>query len=191
LTRTLVIVPRMYTRGEFAELCPNVPEDLEARRREFWSYVAERLSALAGRIRWVYRDGITEPGEKSLNALRAIDPDNFAVVDGLLARGAELQVVEDGLLLAEAQAWKEMAASRPTAVVEELLEASLRERVDHVAKAIDVGLRDDEVGVLFLNPSLEVAPPQDARAIRMYPFHPRDYLASSRARQAASPQAQG
>jgi len=189
--RTLVIVPRMYTRREFAELCSEVPEDFEARTREFWGYVRERLKALGGRVRWVYRDGVTEPGEKGLNMLKAADPENFAVVDGLLERGAELQVVEDGLLLAEVKAWMDMLAQRPTAAVQELLEASLRDRLDHIATEIERALKDDEVGVLFVDPGLDVDSPNDARVIRMYPFHPKDYLVSSLAKRRAGAQAKG
>ncbi|MEM2904444.1 MAG: hypothetical protein QW057_07940 [Candidatus Bathyarchaeia archaeon] len=187
MTRTLVIVPRMYTRDEFRKLCSELPEDFDARTREFWSYVRERMRALAGRVRWVFRDGVTEPAERGLASLRGIDPESFTVIEELLSRGAQLQIVEDKLLLGEVEAWAQMLGSSPTVAVRELLEASLRERLDHIVKTIDRSLKDGEVGVLLLDANVEVAPPNDARVIRMYPFHPRDYLQSSLAKSKVNP----
>lgn len=190
MARTLVIVPRMYARREFTNLCPALPEDFDARTREFWDYVGERLRALGDRVSWVYRDSLTDLGGEALRELHTADPENSALIDVLLKKGAQVSIVEDVLLLGEANEWMAMLAERPTEVVRELLEASLKDRLKHIAEQIDRSLQGDEIGVLFVDPRLEVDAPKDARVIRMYPFHPKDYLVSSLARQRGTPQPQ-
>ena len=54
--RTLVYVPRMFSKKEFKRLVNFVPENFDETASEFWQYVSERLIAIANRVRRVYSD---------------------------------------------------------------------------------------------------------------------------------------
>lgn len=55
MTRTLLIVPRMYAKSEFKEVASHIPDDYDAKYEEFWSYVTDKLRVFRGRIRKVFR----------------------------------------------------------------------------------------------------------------------------------------
>lgn len=43
MAKTLVYVPRMFTREEFKEVVGEVSEDFDRTAKEFWNYVSEKL----------------------------------------------------------------------------------------------------------------------------------------------------
>ncbi len=168
--KTLVYIPRMFTRDEFKALVDAIPPDFDRTSEDFWAYIRERLKAVARRIRCVYTD-FTPHTEASSPVAGAA-----AIVEGLMETGVTVQAVVNPLHAAEAAAWREMMRTTPRPIVQDLYEECLSEVSRHVRDVIDQTLEDDEMGVLFLHPLLKVAFPEDLRIITMFPFDPQDYL---------------
>ena len=172
--KTLVYIPRMFTRDEFQKLVMRVPDDFDSTWNEFWEYVSDRLRAVASKIRWVYTDsGPHEEEESSMVG-------ESAIVAGLVTTGVKVQAAVDPILVAEAEAWREMARKSPSQVLREMYDESLGEIGRHVVDVVDQTLEDGEMGVLFLNPLLKIFFPEKLRVIRLFPFDPQDYLTRHR-----------
>ncbi|MFQ6050072.1 MAG: hypothetical protein ACE5K4_00085 [Candidatus Hydrothermarchaeota archaeon] len=174
--RTLIYIPRMYSRNEFERLASKVPEDFEERSNEYWDYVEEKLGPLMKlrRIHKVYHESLCESGDEGLKTLSSFDKRNYSIVKKLIESGAELQTTEDRLLIAETKEWFEQSKSNPLLL--ELYEESMRERSEHIARIIDQTLKDGETGAIFVDSELKINLPGDIRVIRMCRFDPSDYL---------------
>lgn len=168
--KTLVYVPRMFTRDEFKDLVDTVPPDFDRTSEDFWQYVRERVKAVARRIRCVYTD-FTPHTEDTAPVTGAA-----AIVESLMETGVTVQAAVDPLHAAEAAAWREMMRTTPSPMVRDLYEECLSEVSQHVRDVIDQTLEDDGMGVLFLHPLIKVTFPEDMRIITMFPFDPQDYL---------------
>jgi hypothetical protein len=172
--KTLVYVPRMFTRDEFQKLVMRVPDDFNSTRDEFWNYVSNRLRVVASKIRWVYTDSDTHKEEESSRVGVS------TIVAGLVTTGVKVQAAVDPIHAAEAEAWREMAGTSPSQVVREMYDESVDEIGRHVIDIVDQTLEDGEMGVLFLNPLLKISFPEKLRVIRLFPFDPQDYLTRHR-----------
>jgi hypothetical protein len=159
----------MFTKEEFEEFVGVVPKDFEKITEEFWEYITERLQTLRHRISWVFTDN----EEKQKSSRKGYEAH---LTNGLVNEAAQLQSVKDSNLFVESQAWFEMMQSSPTQVVVELYEETLKEINRYIVDVIEHSLRDGELGVLFIDPSVNLSFPEEMRVIRMFPFDPNDYL---------------
>jgi hypothetical protein len=179
MSRTLIIVPRMYTKDEFKEETSYVPDDYDTRCEEFWGYVAEKLSVLKGRIRKIFRESLSINTKEALLALSGDEQQSRAALVGLLEDGAVPESTEDPILMAETESWIEMMRGTPNEMLSELYGQSLAEQNRYIANRIGESLREGEVGLLLIDSRRRIEPPQDIRVIRVCPFDPADYLAST------------
>ena len=101
---------------------------------------------------------------------------NGAVIDHLVKSGIPLQRVPDPVLLEETREWYKMKTTTPNQVITDLYEASLKETSQQIVNAVDLTLKEGEVGVLLIDPNIQIAFPENYRIIRMLPFNPIDYL---------------
>jgi len=177
----------MFTADEFLRIDPRLPPDLEERRREFWSYVGERISALGSRLKKIYLTSMGVPPKRQLEMLKISDSQMYEVVRRGLEQGAELVDAEDPELVLETISWMQQLQHTLSAsggdkakleTVGQFLAESMRERDDYLAKRIAQTLGDGEVGLLILDDSRNVSLPGDIRVITTCPFQPRDYLNS-------------
>ena len=65
---------------------------------------------------------------------------------------------------------------KPSRIVLELYEESVRERDDGIESLINESLKDGETGLLSIDSSIKISFPVDVRVVRMCPFDPQDYL---------------
>jgi hypothetical protein len=179
MSRTLVIVPRMYTKDEFKEETSYVPDDYDTKCQEFWGYVAEKLGVLKGRIRRIFRESLSINTREALLALSGDEEQSRTVLVGLLEDGAAPESTEDPILMAETESWIEMMRKTPNEMLSELYGQSLAEQNRYVADRIGESLREGEVGLLLIDSRRRIEPPQDIRVIKVCPFDPADYLAST------------
>jgi hypothetical protein len=169
----------MYTKAEFRDEASYVPDDYEAKCEEFWRYVAEKLSVFRGRIRKIFRESLSTNTKEALLALSGDEQGSRSVLVSLLEDGAEPESTEDPILMAETQSWIEMIRGTPSEMVSEMYGESLAEQNRYVANRIGESLREGEVGLLLIDSRRRVEPAQDIRVIRVCPFDPADYLAST------------
>ncbi|MFH1327360.1 MAG: hypothetical protein ABIH76_00685 [Candidatus Bathyarchaeota archaeon] len=173
--RMLVYVPRMYSREEFQRLANMVPSDFDEKEEEFWKYVEEQLRTLSGRIRRVYRDGLSHGGEEGFKHLNPENPD-YALIRWLVENGAELHPTEDPLMVAETESWIEMLKTQPNPTLLELHQESIKERDGYIVNTINQTLKEDEIGVILIEPAHKLSLPEDIKVIKMCRFEPEDYL---------------
>ena len=183
----LLWVPRMYTEAEFMRLTVTLPGDFESKTLEFWDYVEDKLQVFAGRVQRVYRDEVYQCGEEALAYLSSIDRRNHLVVKKLVESGAVFESTEDSMLVAESKAWLEMVDKQPwNAVPSEFYQETVRERDGYVSKIIGETLANDEVGVLFIEPSRRINLDERFKIIKVCRFDPTDYLRSWQIQRALS-----
>lgn len=177
--KMLFLVPRMYTEAEFNSFTASLPDDFKEKTNEFWSYVNSRLTMFSGRIGKIYRDHVCKAGEEGLNQIRSIDSENYKAAKNLFENGANLIATEDPILVGESESWAKMLKSpHSDIIVLELLQQNLAERARHISNRINETLEDNETGVLFIKPDLQIEFSGDLRIIRTCPFDPSDYLRS-------------
>ncbi|HXZ98351.1 MAG TPA: hypothetical protein VED24_03180 [Candidatus Acidoferrum sp.] len=179
MSRTLIIVPRMYTKDEFREEASYVPDDYDMKCEEFWGYVAEKLNVFRGRIRKIFRESLSINTKEDLLALSGDEQRGLAVLSSLLRDGAQLEPTEDPILIAETESWAEMMRRTPNEMLSELYEQSLAERNLYVANRIGESLHVGEVGLLLVDSRRRIELAEDIRVIRACPFDPADFLAST------------
>jgi hypothetical protein len=179
VSRTLLIVPRIYTKDEFKQEASYVPDDYDMKCEEFWGYVTEKLSVFRGRIRKIFRESLSINTKEALLALSGDEQRGLSVLSSLLRDGAQLEPTEDPILIAETESWTEMMRRTPNETLSELYEQSLAERNRYVADRIGESLHDGEVGLLLVDSRRRIEPAEDIRVIRACPFDPADYLAST------------
>ena len=172
--RTLVYVPRMFSKKEFKRLVNFVPENFDETASEFWQYVSERLIAIASRVRRVYSDA-TCLSNKDISEYETV------IIRALINRGAKLEHVGNPILIAEAEAWLKMMETTPTQMVAEMYSACLQEIRTHIIDMVNNSLHEGEMGVLFIASQFQISFSENIRIIRMLPFNPQDYLNRYRA----------
>jgi hypothetical protein len=177
--KMLIRVPRMYTEAEIKNRLKSLPDDFEKTKNEFWAYVNEKLTGFVGKVKRVYRDGICVSGEEALDELAKLDAENFEIAKKLVDGGATFERTEDPMLIAESDNWlSTLSYQEPNIVVSELYEETMKERDDFVSKRIDQTLGEEEIGVLFMDPTRSISLDEKTKIIIMRRFDPLDYLNS-------------
>ncbi len=201
MARTLLRIPRMFTKEDLSRMDPRLPEDYDEKAKEFWTYLDTRLSALGVRIKKIYLESIGVAGKRHLDMLGITDPAQHTIVKKLLDSGAELIEAESPELVLETMSWmqrmqdalspdrgEDMSAVQ---AIGEWMQESLRERDEFVGRKVDESLKDGETGALFMDLSRQVELPNDIRVILTCPFQPRDYVNSWLVGLRAKDQAEG
>jgi len=188
MARTLLRIPRMFTKEDLSRMDPRLPEDYDEKAKEFWTYVDSRLSALGVRIKKIYLESIGVVGKRHLDMLGIADPAQHKVVKKLLDSGAELIEAESPELVLETMSWMQRMQDVFTTdrgedvsavqAIGEFMQESLRERDEFVGRKVDESLKEGETGVLFMDLSRRIDMPSDVRVILTCPFQPRDYVNS-------------
>ncbi len=176
MSRTLIFIPKMFSEKELKNMGIAVPHDFGEKSGEFWSYIEDRLRVLSTRIRRVYIESASRGGIVELNKIKGADEKFDRILDWLVDQGAEIMATEDILLILETESWSSLARQNTGGAEEEMLEESLRDRRTFVSKRIAETLKQDEIGIFFVNALRELSFDVDIRVIRMMAFDPRDYL---------------
>ena len=181
--RILFVVPKMYTRNELLSISGDIPEDFEAKSKEFWDYVAERLKRPRV-INRIYIDSLTKyEGEDSIKLVTETDTGCGELVGGLVSEGAMLQTSEDPLLIEETASWASMldgVTDGEAQTIIDLMSQNMSDRNRFLTKIIGETLKENETGVLFIRPGRDIAGylQSDIKVIKIQPFEPSDYLDS-------------
>lgn len=178
MARTLVIVPRIYTKSEFKEAISRIPDDYDAKYEEFWTYVIDKLRIFRGHIRKVFLESLSRNSKESLRIVCGDDERGYSLIVELLGEGAELEPTEDPILVIETESWLKMIKSTSYDALLELYEENLAERSRYVSSLIVRSLEDGEVGLIFMDSRRKLELPQDYRIIKVCPFDPADYINS-------------
>ncbi len=176
MSRTLIVIPKMFSEKELEDMGFEVPSDFNDKSREFWEYVEERLKVLSARVARVYVESACRGGVDDLDEIRAGNDELHRIVSSLVDHGAEMMMTEDRLLVLETESWLELVRRGMTGAESEMLMNSLRDRESFLSERIGETLGDGETGVLFISALQTPDFPSDIRIIKMMPFDPKNYL---------------
>lgn len=178
MERMLIHIPRLYSKVEFINISSMIPKDYETKSEEFWSYVEEKLRPFTKRVNRIYLESIEEGGNKGIKMIkRNLEVRIFQIVKKLVENGGKLEATEDKTLILETLSWLAMLGDNPNlGVIMDLYQESLIERDDYIAEVINRTLKDDEIGVIIIEPTHRINLPEDVKVIKMCRFDPSDYL---------------
>lgn len=149
--RKLLLVPLLFG--------PREPlADLGERIDKYWDQVEAHVSNLEeklGNVAKVYHELVPVGGEEGAKVIDELNKGSHRVVGARLERGAELQPIEDGELLAEFMDWSRCLAiglqsEKAVTRVYEFYSEAQRKRNEHMANRIDETLGNDEIGLLVM-----------------------------------------
>ena len=179
--RILFIVPKMFTREELASLNNDIPEDFQAKSKEFWDYISVRLRKPRV-IQRIYYDSLTKEGEEAIKFINESNANCGRLVGELVSEGATVYSSEDRLLVEETASWTSMLEKeeKEDPTIMDFLSQNMSDRNKFLGNVIDKTLKEDENGVLFVRPGRDMSGylTSDIKSIKVQPFEPSDYLDS-------------
>lgn len=168
--RKLYFVPLVYAGKDS-------PLEYLMKHDKYWSQVEEHVAGLEvkiGEVAAIFYEMVVKGGEEGNKEIEEINPRGHDVVKRRLDKGAKLQPVEDGDLLAEIMDWSRcltvgLQNQRVfTTIYNSYIEAS-RKRNEYIAKRIDETLEKDGVGILFMREGHQVQFPPDVQVFYVAP----------------------
>lgn len=149
--RKLYFIPLIFSPTE-------LPADLLEKINRYWNQVEEQVTNLEiklGKVSKVYHELVPMGGEEGVKGIEELNKGGYRIAKGRLDKGAELQPIEEGELLAEFMDWNRCMAvglhsqKAITVVYESYIEVH-KKRNTHIAKQIDETLKDGEAGILLM-----------------------------------------
>lgn len=168
--RKLFFIPLVFSP-------PNPDAEFLERYNKYWDQVEEHLSNLEqklGRVARVYHEMVPEGSENEVEALADFNARSYELTRSRIERGAVLQPVEDGELLAEFMDYSRCLSlglqSRKvfTSTYQSLSETQ-KKRNEHIARRLDETLQSGEAGVLLLREGHQVQFPGDVQVFYISP----------------------
>lgn len=168
--RKLFFVPLLYRRE-------GMPEEFQQILGSYWAEVREQLRNLEGKLgraKKIFHELIYSSGEEGLKTLEKLNPESHELVKFECENCAVIWPVEERELTEEWLDWQRclltglISEKVRKKVLEAYLEAD-RKRSEHIAKRIDEGLEEGEIGILFIREGYRVQFPSDVEVFSIYP----------------------
>jgi hypothetical protein len=155
--RKLYFVPVVYSGRES-------PADFREKFNRYWNQVENQMGALElklGTIARVYHELIPVAGEEGIKAIKELNEKCYEVVSNRLAKGAQLEAIEEDELLKEMMDYGRCLAIglQSQQVFSRIYKAYTevsQKRNDYIAQQIDQTLKEDEIGILFMREGHQV-----------------------------------
>ena len=168
--RKLLLVPLMFAS-------PNQPQEGQTLLQKYWVQMqsqVESLESTLGKASHIYHENLGEGGDEGLVRLEAADERSHRFVKAQCSAGAVLEATEDEELLLEVMDLQRcltlpFASERLASKLHEWYFDSMRQRYEHIAKAIDETLGENEVGILLISERHQVQFPQGLEVIYVSP----------------------
>jgi hypothetical protein len=168
--RKLFLVPLIFS-GEKA------PPEYVAKFNLYWEQVNEHIANLEskiGKVSHVYHESITVAGEEGLKVMAKLNPSSGRLAREKCQSGAVFEATEDKEVVEESLDWERFVlmgfiSQKVANMVSEFYIEALRKRYEHIARRIDEMLKDNEVGVLFIQEGHMVQFPKDIEVFSVAP----------------------
>ncbi len=169
--RKLFFIPLIFTpikpEPDFLELVNKYWEQVQAQVKN----LEEKLT----KVKKVYHELITSGGSEGAKAIEQLNAGSHQIVKSVLSnRGARLQPLEDGDLLAEFMDWSRCLATglQSQKVFSQVYQSFLdvqQKRNEQIAENIDKTLKGDQIGVLLMREGHQVQFPSDIQVFYIAP----------------------
>lgn len=168
--RKLYFIPLIFSPME-------PPADLLEKINRYWDQVEEQVANLElklGYVSKVYHELVPVGGEEGVKGIEELNKGAYMITRKRLDKGAELQPIEEGELLAEFMDWNRCMAvglhsqKAITVVYESYMEVH-KKRNTHIAKQIDETLKDGEAGILLMREGHQIQFPTNIQVFYIAP----------------------
>ncbi|MBI2906880.1 MAG: hypothetical protein HYX92_04390 [Chloroflexi bacterium] len=168
--RKLYFIPLVFS--------PRDPEaELTRRLDEYWEQARGQVASLEdklGAVRKVFHELAPSGGAEGAKAIEELNKGSYRIVEAMLAKGAELQPIEDSDLLTEFMDWSRCLSvglqnRRVLQRVYESYTEADKKRNSFIQKRIDESLKEDEVGILLMREGHQVQFPLDIEVFYVAP----------------------
>ena len=153
------------------------PEEYKKRVIVYWQQVSEQLSKLEGQIgsiKRIYHESIVQPGDDGLKQIKEINSGSYQIVESKCESDAVVEAFENKELLEETMDWERCIFSGLTSqkvamqVSESYFETS-KKRAEFLSKQITETLKEDEVGLLFIQEEHKLQFAGDIEVFSIFP----------------------
>ncbi|MDO8568475.1 MAG: hypothetical protein Q7R57_07155 [Dehalococcoidales bacterium] len=168
--RRLFFVPLVYSGKD-------APPEYAAKYDAYWPPVDNQLKDLEaklGKVNRIYHELIPAGGEDGLKALQELHEKSHRIVKARVEAGAQLEATEDAYLLTEFLDWGRCLAVGLqnekvfNQVYQTYVEAG-KKRNEFIAGQINLTLKADEIGLLFMREGHQVQFPGDIQVFYISP----------------------
>lgn len=143
----------------------------------YWEQARVQVKSLEEKLALVtrvYHELVASGGGEGAKAIEALSSESHQMVKGILDRGAELQPIEDGDLLAEFMDWSRclsvgLQSKQVLATVYQSYLEAQKKRNERIASRIDETLAGDEVGLLLMREDHQIQFPPDIQVFYVAP----------------------
>lgn len=168
--RKLLFVPLIFPPGE-------TQTELMEKVNKYWEQVEAQIANLEtklGGVRKVYHELVPIGGDDGAKAIEKINKGSYQIARARLEKGAELQPIEDGELLAEFMDWSRCLAiglqsQKAIARAYEFYSEAQKARNDFIVKQLNETLKDTETGILLMREGHQLQFPADIQVFYIAP----------------------
>ncbi len=168
--RKLYFIPLVYSN-------PESPAEYLEKFTKYWSQVESQISDLEiklGPVNRIYHELIAVGGEEGTETINKLNDSAYQVVKSRLARGAQLEVTEEGNLLTEFMDWNRCLSIRLQnqgvfLKVYESYTVAGKKRNEYITHHIDATLQADEIGILLMREGHQLQFPADIEVFYVAP----------------------
>lgn len=149
--KRLYLVPLIYCGKE-------PPAGYLERFNRYWNQVEDQVSRLElklGKITKIYHELVSVGGDDGVKAVKGLHHKSYRVIENRLAKGAEMEAMEEAELLSEFMDWSRclvmgLQNEKVFARVYKYYTEASKKRNEHIARHIAETLEPDEAGILFM-----------------------------------------
>ena len=168
--RKLYLVPLIF----YGEASP--PEYME-KFNLYWEQVRQQITNLEskiGKVNHIYHESITLAGEDGFKVIEKLNPSCYQIARDKYQSGAVLEATEDKELAEENMDWERFlligfVSQKVAKIVSEFYVEASRKRYEDITRRIDVTLKANESGILFIREGHMVQFPKDIEVFSVAP----------------------
>ena len=155
----------------------SAPEEYKMKVSVYWQQVSEQLNKLEGQIgsiKRIYHESIVQAGEDGLKMLENLSAGSYQVVKNRCESDAVFEAFEDKELLEETIDWERcifsgLISHKVAKQVSESYFETSKKRAEFLSKKISETLKEDEVGLLFIQEEHKLQFAADIKVFSIFP----------------------
>ena len=168
--RKLFFIPLIYIGKES-------PIEYLEKYNKYWDQVEAQVIELElkmGKATRIYHEFVTVSGEEGAKATKDLNEDSYRIIRYRAEKGAQVEATEDVDILTEFMDWGRCLAiglqnHKVLTKVYEFYQEAGKKRNEYIAKHLNETLKEDEIGLLFLQEGHKVQVPPDIQLFYVSP----------------------
>ena len=137
----------------------DAPDEAARLLTRYWSEVRDQIQGLErslGGVAHVFHEGVYAEGDEGMAIVEGMNPHGGSFAQALRHGGARLHATEDRALVMEHSDWQRclsigLMSERVMGLAMAGVQEAAQSRFEHIARRVDEGLGEGEVGALFIS----------------------------------------